>query len=110
MGGVVNSLHLGAVPSKDLIGAATFVAPMLQVGDREQRPSHIKHKTTSAEAENELKPEMPKDATGDRHVEVGRVREIHCRFAPGHVLLLEENFFLRPVQRAPISNATLEPA
>src|SRR5262245_829310 len=51
---------------------------------------------------------MTNRAARDRHAEIGRVGEVDRCLAPGYALLLEEHILLRPVQRAPVSDATLQ--
>jgi hypothetical protein len=68
--------------------------------DRHPRPVAI--------TEHELKQQVREGLAGDRHAEVGRMREIDRGFATGHRDLLEEHLGLDAVLRPPIAKAPLE--
>ena len=67
-----------------------------------------RHPRPVAVTEHELKEQVRKRIAGDRHAEVGRMREIDRRFATGHGDLLEEHLGLDAVPRPPVAKAPLQ--
>ena len=67
-----------------------------------------RHPRPVAVTEHELKEQVRKRIAGDRHAEVGRMREIDRRLATGHGDLLEEHLGLDAVPRPPVAKAPLQ--
>ena len=67
-----------------------------------------RHPRPVAVTEHELKEQVRKRLAGDRHAEVGRVREIDRRLATGHGDLLEEHLGLDAVPRPPVAKPPLQ--
>ena len=67
-----------------------------------------RHPRPVAVTEHELKQQVRKRIAGDRHAEVGRMREIDRRLATGHGDLLEEHLGLDAVPRPPVAKASLQ--
>ena len=71
-------------------------------------PKRHRHPRPVAVAEDELKEEVRQGLAGDRHAQVGRVREIDRRFATRHGDLLEEHLGLDAVPRPPVAKPPLQ--
>ena len=67
-----------------------------------------RHPRPVAVAEDELKEQVRQRLAGDRHAQVGRVREIDRRLATRHGDLLEEHLGLDAVPRPPVAKPPLQ--
>ena len=98
------------VAAQDGRHAAERPQRALHAGDQrlERFAERDRHPRPVAVTEHELEEQVRKRIAGDRHAEVGRVREVDRRLATGHGDLLEEHLGLDAVPRPPVAKAPLQ--
>ncbi len=92
------------VAAQDRRHAAERPQRALDAGDQRLKrlPERDRHPRPVAVTEHELEQQVRERIAGDRHAEVGRMREIDRRLATGHGDLLEEHLGLDAVPRPPV--------
>lgn len=115
--------EVAPLPDFQLVGRGRQIVAAQHLGDAAERPQgpldagrerlkrfaeRHRHPRPVAVAEHELEQQVRERIAGDRHAEVGPVREIDRRLAPGHRHLLEEHLGLDAVPRPPVAKAPLQ--